>query len=101
MTKEEYKNFIDGMVKEPDKIAVSAKTLLDEINKDTEQLESLKTANAEYEKRVRDLQDTNIKLFLAQTGGDSTQTEEEKPVDPHDLAREIMGIKKGENNADK
>lgn len=93
MTKEEYKAFIDNMVKEPDKITVNAKILLDEISKDTEQVESLKTANVEYEKRVRDLQDTNIKLFLAQTGGDSTAPEEEKPIDPHELAREIMGIK--------
>lgn len=89
LTKEEYKTIIDGMVKEPDKITVTAKTLIDEINKDAEQLETLRTVNEEQEKRIKDLQDTNIKLFLSQTGQGET-TEEEKPIDPHELAKSII-----------
>lgn len=95
MTKEEYKNLIDSMVAKPDEIAVTAKTLYDEIGKDVEQVESLKTANAEQEKRIRDLQDTNMKLFLSQTGAPPAE-EDGKEVSIEDFARKLVSEDKEE-----
>lgn len=90
MTKQEYHDLINKMITEPDSATVTAQSLLSEIDKDSEQLESLRSANADYEKRVRDLQDTNIKLFLSQTGQKSDPDPEPEEMSLQDFAHKLV-----------
>lgn len=43
-------------------------TMLSAIKADTESIDALTKSNQEKDAKIRDLQDTNIKLFLSQTG---------------------------------
>jgi len=58
------------------------KTMLDSVKEDLAERDALKAVQAEQEAKIKDLQDTNIKLFLSQTGkaeqDEDTETEEEK-----------------------
>lgn len=94
MNREEYHVLIDKIISDPDTAAISAQTLVSEIDKDTEQIESLKAANTDYEKRIRDLQDTNIKLFLSQTG--KKDEPEENEMSLKEFAHKIVSTQKGE-----
>ena len=68
MKYEEYEVLGKGIIANPDTAPVAINGLLGEIKKDLESLDSLTAALADSEKRIRDLQDTNTKLFLSQTG---------------------------------
>lgn len=68
MTYEEYEVLGKGIIENPDTAPVAIGGLLGEIKKDLESRDSLTAALSDSEKRIRDLQDTNTKLFLAQTG---------------------------------
>lgn len=72
-----------------DKAPEALSKLLKAVTEDVTTLESLTQANTENEKKIRDLQDTNMKLFLAQTGEE--QKEEEEPeVTPRSIAEEMF-----------
>lgn len=76
-----------------DKAPEALSELLKAITEDITTLDSLVEAHTEDEKKIRDLQDTNMKLFLAQTG--KVETEEEEPeVTPQSIAEAMF--KKGE-----
>lgn len=75
------------------------KTMLDSVKEDLAERDALKTVQAEQEAKIKDLQDTNIKLFLSQTGkaeqdGD-TETEEEK-IEQMSLDEYLSYIKESE-----
>lgn len=75
------------------------KTMLDAVKEDLAERDALKTVQAEQEAKIKDLQDTNIKLFLSQTGkaeqdGDE-ETEEEK-IAQMDLNEYLAYIKESE-----
>ena len=68
------------------------------IKADTESIEALTQSNTEMDKKIRDLQDTNIKLFLSQTGkADDAKSEEEAAEEERKAVEtEIDNILKGE-----
>lgn len=75
------------------------KTLLNAIKVDTQSMEALIKSNDEKDIKIRDLQDTNIKLFLSQTGkADDEGTHDEPSVEELNKAieDEISNLLKGE-----
>lgn len=75
------------------------KQMLEGIKADTTAFESMAQTNAEMDKKIRDLQDTNIKLFLSQTGkADDDAPDEEALAEERQKAveTEIDAILKGE-----
>lgn len=75
------------------------KTMLDAVKADLAERDALMSVKAEQEAKIKDLQDTNIKLFLSQTGkaeqDEDTETEEEK-IDKMDLKEYLDYIKESE-----
>lgn len=69
MTFDEYTTKINDVLSTPDTALANIGSVMDELKSDLATLETLKTDKANLEARVRDLQDTNIKLYLAQTSG--------------------------------
>lgn len=99
MKYEDYENIAKGLTTEnaPDIV----KQLLENIKADTESIEALTKSNEEKETKIRDLQDTNIKLFLSQTGkaDDDSPSEEELEEQEHTAVEtEIDNILKGVTN---
>lgn len=75
------------------------KTMLDSVKEDLAERDALKSVQAEQEAKIKDLQDTNIKLFLSQTGkaeqDEDTETEEEK-IEQMSLDEYLSYIKESE-----
>lgn len=97
MKYEDYENIAKGLTTEnaPDVV----KQLLENIKADTESIEALTKSNEEKDTKIRDLQDTNIKLFLSQTGkaNDDAKDEEALVEEEHKAVEtEIDNILKGE-----
>lgn len=68
MKYEDYEKILNGIVANPDTAPTAIQSVLAEIKTDTEALQSATTTIADQDKRIKDLQDTNIKLFMSQTG---------------------------------
>lgn len=79
MKYEEYEAKLNDVVKNPDSAATAVLDILKDIKADTDTLASLEAGIAERDGRIRDLQDTNMKLFLRQTGVGSEDEEEKDP----------------------
>lgn len=75
----EYESMINKMISEPETAPVGAQALLEQLKIDTDAMESAQAAIADRDEKIRALQDTNIKLFMSQTG-----TVEEAPEDESD-----------------
>ena len=75
------------------------KMMLDSVKEDLAERDALMSVKAEQEAKIKDLQDTNIKLFLSQTGkaeqDEDTETDEEK-IDKMDLKEYLDYIKESE-----
>ena len=78
MTFEEFKTKITTIVSNPDTAQANIGEFIDEVKVDYEALSSTTVALEKAETRIRDLQDTNQKLFLKQTGQASPDEEDEK-----------------------
>lgn len=78
------------------------KSLLDSVKEDLGERDALVAVKEEQEAKIKDLQDTNIKLFLSQTGkaeqDEDTETEEEK-VEKMDLQEYLAYIKESEEKS--
>ena len=74
MTYSEYEQKFTEVMSNPDTALTAIKPVLDELKGDIESLDALKGQVETQEARIRDLQDTNLKLFLSQT---SAATEDE------------------------
>lgn len=96
MKYEDYEKIAKGLTAEnaPDIV----KQLLDNIKVDTESVEALTKSNDEKDQKIRDLQDTNIKLFLSQTGkaDDAPSDEEVAEQEQKAVEDEITNMLKGE-----
>lgn len=90
MTYDEVKTRITALVGNPDTAQENAVTLLSDLEKDYTTLDSMTSKVSESEKRIRDLQDTNQKLFLSVTGQPAEEEEEKEdtPIDWDSLATE-------------
>lgn len=96
MKYEEYEAIAKTLT--PENAPEVVKQLLIGIKADTTAFESMAQTNAEQDKKIRDLQDTNIKLFLSQTGkaDDDSPSDEELEEKEHEaVENEIDNILKG------
>lgn len=92
---EEYKTHLQKAVINPEKTAEIITNLLPELEKDLTEKESLVTLNSEQETKIRELQDSNVKLFLAATGGkpdgENTDPEDKTPAELQDeFVKELL-----------
>lgn len=75
------------------------KTMLDSVKEDLTERDALAKSVEEQEAKIKDLQDTNIKLFLSQTGkaeqDEDEETEEEK-IEQMSLDEYLSYIKESE-----
>ena len=96
MKYEDYENIAKGLTAENAPDIVSQ--MLENIKADTESIDALTKSNAEKDAKIRDLQDTNIKLFLSQTGKADDGPSEEELAEEADKAveNEIDALLKGE-----
>lgn len=81
MKYEEYESALQNVVKNPDQAAIAVQDILKNLKSDSETFASLEASVAEKDGRIKDLQDTNMKLFLRQTGGTDEQDPPEKTGD--------------------
>lgn len=77
MVYEELETRLTTLLQQPDSALALVKPLLDDIKKDYEQIITLTEANKKQEGRIRDLQDTNMKLYLQQVGKKPESEDEE------------------------
>lgn len=78
MTYEEYKKGFTDAISNPDTALTAIVPLFDELKSDLENMTTLKADVEAKDARIRDLQDTNLKLFLSQTAPDQDKKGEEK-----------------------
>lgn len=101
MTKSEYTDLINKLVSKPDEAPTLANDLVSNITADLDTLEALKNKSDDQDKKIRDLQDTNIKLFLAQTNKPDEQPDgdEDQKIDTLvDFGKQMLG---GNDNGSK
>lgn len=89
MTYKEYESALNGIVQNPDTAPTAVQSLLQEIKTDTEALATAITGISERDARIRDLQDTNIKLFMSQ----SSAPENDPEPDPEMTFEELLKSK--------
>lgn len=91
MKYEDYESKLNAVVANPDQAATAVLDILKDIKADSETFAALEASVAEKDGRIKDLQDTNMKLFLRQTGGSDNQDVEEKTADEvlDDLFKEV------------
>lgn len=90
ITREEAKDYINKLVANPDTEMANAAGFLDQLCEVYDTIDSLTQADTDNKAKIRELQDTNIKLFIGQTC--STQVDDvpqEKTIE--DLAKELVG----------
>ncbi len=76
MTYDEFKTKITGIMSKPDNALAELPAFLEEVKGDYEALATSVSKVSEQEERIRTLQDTNMRLFLAQTGQAAEEPEE-------------------------
>lgn len=77
MTYDEFKDRLTSVIANPDTAQTAAMQLLEDVKLDYTERDTYKETIDKAEKRVRDLQDTNQKLFLMATGKPSDTGEDE------------------------
>lgn len=87
MTIDEVKTRITDLVSNPDKATENAVGLISDLEADYTNLDSMTAKVADQDARIKELQDTNQRLFLSVTGqAKEPEEEEEKPIDWDALA---------------
>lgn len=90
MTYQEYETALNGIVQNPDTAPTAVQSLLQEIKTDTDALAAAVEGISERDSRIRDLQDTNIKLFMSQSSAPENEPEEEEEMTFEDLLKSKM-----------
>lgn len=88
ITQEDVKNWIVGYAQEPDQGIESANAFLEQIAEVFDTVGALTSGLADRDKKIRELQDTNLRLFLSQTGQCEEQ-EEDRPLTLEELASKM------------
>ena len=78
MDKTKYSELINKAVTNKDDQEILFKELLDLVSTDEIEYNNLKTQVSEQSEKIRNLQDTNMKLFLSQTSEIQDETEDEE-----------------------
>lgn len=92
MKAEDYKSLITEIVSHPDSAAETATKLIDLVKEDSEIFDNLTNKVSSQEQKIRDLQDTNTKLFLSVTGQSDDDDDEEKFFDDLSLDDFAKGL---------
>lgn len=90
MTYEEYEKRINGALENADTAPTEFVDILSELKTDLTAKDTLETEKTELETRVRDLQDTNMKLYLSVTGNSDKDGEEDEPAEGTAVVDELM-----------
>lgn len=77
MNYSDYEAKLGGVVSNPDTAPTVVKEILSDLKSDLDTLESMKADLEAKDTRIRDLQDTNVKLFMSQTGASESEPEED------------------------
>lgn len=90
MTIEEVKTRVTDLVSNPDKATENAVGLISDLEADYTNLDSMTEKVKEQEARIKDLQDTNQKLFLSVTKqpAEDPEEKEDNPINWDSLATE-------------
>ena len=89
MKYDDYVSKIKEVLAEPDTALTNVTGVLDELKADLTSKESLEAENETLKKRISDLQETNMKLYLSITGTD-TETEDDEPVEGAGVIDEFL-----------
>lgn len=87
MTYKEYESALNGIVQNPDTAPTAVQALLQEIKTDTDALATAINGISERDARIRDLQDTNIKLFMSQSSAPENDPEPEPEMTFEELLK--------------
>nr|DAN07093.1 MAG TPA: Phi29 scaffolding protein [Caudoviricetes sp.] len=90
MTYEEYEKRINDALANADTAPTEFVNILSELKTDLTAKDTLETEKTELETRVRDLQDTNMKLYLSVTGTSDEDEEEDEPAEGSAVVDELM-----------
>lgn len=90
MTYEEYEKRINVALANADTAPTEFVNILSELKTDLTAKDALETEKTELETRVRDLQDTNMKLYLSVTGNSNEDEEEDEPAEGTAVVDELM-----------
>ena len=93
MDKEKYLNLINQSIKEPEKSPSLMKDLLDIIEEDSKEYENLTKIKEDNQKKIRELQDVNMKLFLSQTNKQTEEPEEKEETQEEIIMNFIKELK--------
>lgn len=89
MTYDDFKARFTSIISNPDTAQAESVGFLTDVEKDYTTLASMVKKSGDDDKRIRDLQDTNQKLFLSVTGTLEKEDEkEDNPIDWDSLATE-------------
>lgn len=90
MTYEEYEKRINSALANADTAPTEFINILSDLKTDLTAKDALETEKTELESRVRDLQDTNMKLYLSVTGSSDEDEEEDEPAEGTEVVDELM-----------
>ena len=92
MTYEQYEQRINNALANADTAPTEFVNILSELRTDLTAKDTLETEKAELETRVRDLQDTNMKLYLSVTGNSDEEEDEDEPAEGTAVVDELMDV---------
>lgn len=92
MTYEQYEQRINNALANADTAPTEFVNILSELRTDLTAKDTLETEKAELETRVRDLQDTNMKLYLSVTGTSTEDDEDDEPAEGTAVVDELMDV---------
>lgn len=90
MTYEQYEQRINNALANADTAPTEFVSILSELKTDLTAKDTLETEKSELETRVRDLQDTNMKLYLSVTGNSDEDEEEDEQAEGTGVVDELM-----------
>lgn len=90
MTYDQYEQRINSALANADTAPTEFVNILSELRTDLTAKDTLETEKAELETRVRDLQDTNMKLYLSVTGNSTEEEDEDEPAEGTAVVDELM-----------
>ena len=90
MTYEQYEERINKALTNADTAPTEFVNILSELKTDLTAKDTLETEKTELETRVRDLQDTNMKLYLSVTGNSDEEEDEDEPAEGTAVVDELM-----------
>lgn len=91
MTRDEARTQLSDMIANPDRAAALAVSFGDAINGLFDEIDAKTAQISDQESRIRDLQDTNMKLFLSQAGPAQARQKSNDEKTADELFDELIG----------